>query len=769
MATDWGNNWGVGPAEQSSDPHGGWGAQPPTPPLAPLRTISTQIPSQDRNQRELNLAHWVNSQAPDFGGINPRNVAQARDQQFNERAGRRGGRGPRGNRGNQSFRGKRSNWPQDTGWKNHSQVNQWQPQQPQNTGWAQTVQPPWNNATPQDSADPKPNGSGNAGKLPSQDNGTPHRVEVSKPQEPNNQQGDVKQEDKTSLKPEGTKPEGQRDEVHGAKQDQPETLKPHDQNNDWIDANQDKQTPPKPKVQLPNTPNNDWSAPQKDNQTPQSRPQSQSARKDQPKQSDTPRPRSSGVKTRGNNDRRTNDLERKQNNRFATSAETRPDPEPDVFDDDDAQVASDHADNGFLDTKVLAQAHKMEEGEFSLQAWDGGWAPAPVDWEDRPSNHDDHFKYRVVIWEPHADAKYDVSLSGESLRDIEGEICPRSWVPETIDGDPADEWWKKRVEAEEFLRDPFFYDCYIEPFWRRFKGLEIEALQAVEVPDPNVDREDNDILSLNQTVESTIAVRLQKSHRRRDKSQKHVAMQRERAMLELQIGNQNQYSPKLNCYLRPVEQSDMPQIQKIWNHWIEKSITTPEVEPLPVSHIEERWTDICDANLPFVVAVNRSAKSMKPRQRRASTNYNTNNNANNEPVESILGFAFADDYNDIRGMYRYTVELEVFIKSDCRRKGIGRCLLDKMLQILDIAHDPRGGYDFPNEDAKYCAGGNRTIGNIIVNVPYASDDQGPLKWKKAWLEQFKFQKAGELTNVGRKLNKKWVVRNRNCLSQMLTD
>ena len=743
MAAKWANNWAADNLEQSRDPHDGWGVLPPMLPTEPRTAIAKQIQPQSQREKNLSLNSWVNSQAQELGSPDPRNIARARDMQFDGLVERRGGRGARANRGNQSYQSGRGGWVQNAAWVGRNVRAQAQ----QSTSWSQTEQIPWNNTPQRYPVDTQPDIPTNKGALTSHGNATPHQTEVLKPQETDSQQDGVKKEDKTTLKPQETKFDSQRDDVNATKQDQAGASKFSDQKNDWGSVSQKKQTPPKQKVPRSDTLNNGWNA-VGDDKTPQSRDGNQSVRKDQQQA------RSSGQRNRGNTNRRKNDVEKKKNNRFATTAETRPDPEPDVFDNEDAQVASDHADNGFLDTKVLARADKTDEGEYSLQAWDGGWAPAPVDWEDRPSNHDKNSRGRVMNWEAHAAAEHDIALHGERLGDVEGDICPRSWVPESIDDKLPDEWWKQNTESEEYSCDPFLYDCYIQPFWRRFKGPATEALRKVEVPEPKVDRNDNDILLLTQTVQSTIADRLQKTHNRRDKSQKHVAMQRERAMLDMQMGNQNQHSPKLNCYLRPVEPSDMPQIHSIWNHWIERSITTPELTALPVSDVESRWADICEASLPFLVAVDRSAKSLKPRQRRTSTNYNTGNNTNNEPIESILGFTFADDFNDIRGMYRYTVELEVFIKNDCQRKGIGRCLVDKMLQILDVGYDPRGGYDFPNEDAKYRAGGSRTIGNIIVNVPYASDDHGPLKWKKAWLGQFKFEKVGELTDIGRKLNKK---------------
>lgn len=88
---------------------------------------------------------------------------------------------------------------------------------------------------------------------------------------------------------------------------------------------------------------------------------------------------------------------------------------------------------------------------------------------------------------------------------------------------------------------------------------------------------------------------------------------------------------------------DIGEIREIYSHYIKNSIACPEMEPLDSRAIRARIEDIEEAKLPFLVAVDRAGRpiQMSRRGRRKPPK-----------KETIVGFAFADDYNDMRGMCR---------------------------------------------------------------------------------------------------------------------
>jgi len=72
--------------------------------------------------------------------------------------------------------------------------------------------------------------------------------------------------------------------------------------------------------------------------------------------------------------------------------------------------------------------------------------------------------------------------------------------------------------------------------------------------------------------------------------------------------------------------------------------------------------------------------------------------------------------------------------------------------VLDPHYPARGGYDFIGDEARYGSGGARVVGSVVVNVPYNAADRTRVNWLQGWLNQWEFKKAGELEEVGYKLN-----------------
>ncbi|GLA94097.1 hypothetical protein AtubIFM57143_001043 [Aspergillus tubingensis] len=76
-----------------------------------------------------------------------------------------------------------------------------------------------------------------------------------------------------------------------------------------------------------------------------------------------------------------------------------------------------------------------------------------------------------------------------------------------------------------------------------------------------------------------------------------------------------------------------------------------------------------DAHLPFIVAVERGSGNQR---------------------ENIFGYATAKDYTGSETSGRYTAELESFVIPEQQRKGIGNCLMDKLL-LRRNASSPKAG------------------------------------------------------------------------------
>lgn len=102
------------------------------------------------------------------------------------------------------------------------------------------------------------------------------------------------------------------------------------------------------------------------------------------------------------------------------------------------------------------------------------------------------------------------------------------------------------------------------------------------------------------------------------------------------------------------------------------------------------------------------------------------------------------------------MELEIFVKQSSIQKGVGRCLMDKLMLVLDQHYVDRGGYEFVGNDVEYGSGGKRVIGSVVVNITYDASDNKRLVWLQNWLTQWNFEQAGELSQIGHKLNTVYV-------------
>lgn len=101
----------------------------------------------------------------------------------------------------------------------------------------------------------------------------------------------------------------------------------------------------------------------------------------------------------------------------------------------------------------------------------------------------------------------------------------------------------------------------------------------------------------------------------------------------------DEHKPDLHIYLRPVESQDIPEILKIYNHYINDTIYTPEMNPIGRYEIKQRISDISAAKLPFLVAIHRTMKPIRGNKIQAA-------------ARILVGFGFIDDYQDIKSMYR---------------------------------------------------------------------------------------------------------------------
>ncbi|KAK5012890.1 hypothetical protein LTR39_003925 [Cryomyces antarcticus] len=422
-----------------------------------------------------------------------------------------------------------------------------------------------------------------------------------------------------------------------------------------------------------------------------------------------------------------------QRSKWPTAAEQRPPPKKYkrsiawASTNEHSDPESARADNGYGAAK-----HCKDDTGYQLADWNGDWAPAPVDWDIRPSFQDPDFLDGVEIWRKGSEA----SIENMDITDFENYDEELVWwsyhlSPTPIPGD---------VEPEIPL------DPESMPFWLTFTSPTSQYIARPPTPEVdgiNPDEEDaKQSQARTKDYGSQDAAVMYTDKQLRRKNRRSERRKQERTTVEERKTNYvapiNPHQPKVNIYLRPAFPGDMQQIKSIYNHHVQFTVFCPEGRPRTTHQMLERFQDIAENKLPFLVAVERGGG---------------NRIRTLQQVDKVVGFAYADDYNDINGMYRYAAELEVFTHPEYFMKGVAKCLMDKMMYLLDPDYVERGGYPFLGDGLHLGSGGGRVIGTVICHVPYDAEDSSRISWVAKWLGQWRFEKICDIPNLGIKLNR----------------
>ncbi|HEX5211774.1 MAG TPA: GNAT family N-acetyltransferase [Pseudolabrys sp.] len=104
--------------------------------------------------------------------------------------------------------------------------------------------------------------------------------------------------------------------------------------------------------------------------------------------------------------------------------------------------------------------------------------------------------------------------------------------------------------------------------------------------------------------------------------------------------------------LRPARPTDIPAITRIYAHAVQHGTASFELEPPDESEMTRRMKAILDGNFPYIIA---------------------------ELDGTVAGYAYASLYRT-RPAYRFTVENSVYVAPEMHRRGIGKVLLEKLIE-----------------------------------------------------------------------------------------
>ncbi|HVV63481.1 MAG TPA: GNAT family N-acetyltransferase [Pseudolabrys sp.] len=107
-----------------------------------------------------------------------------------------------------------------------------------------------------------------------------------------------------------------------------------------------------------------------------------------------------------------------------------------------------------------------------------------------------------------------------------------------------------------------------------------------------------------------------------------------------------------NISIRPARPTDVPAITRIYAHAVRHGTASFELEPPDEAEMGRRMTAILAGKFPYIVA---------------------------EIEGTIAGYAYASFYRT-RPAYRFTVENSVYVAPEMHRRGIGKLLLQKLIE-----------------------------------------------------------------------------------------
>ncbi|KAG9248291.1 hypothetical protein BJ878DRAFT_62765 [Calycina marina] len=346
-----------------------------------------------------------------------------------------------------------------------------------------------------------------------------------------------------------------------------------------------------------------------------------------------------------------------------------------------------------------------------LADWNGGWAPAPVEWEER--------------------AKFDNSYFFNYVY--------REWAPTLPVGN---------VNFD--LNDPAFASGE----WQVVNN-QITAALVHPVSIPDLDNSDNQQAQLYGTGEEAIikwnADEAARQNRIEGTQPLYPNLKNEIQFMDF---GPHEHAPKVDCYLRPSQPSDTAQIAAIYNYYVQNSHVTEDQENITESAIQSLGAKLKQEKLPFIVVVKGNAPQSQ-------------HSCSGQPKvlilkgETVLGFALAHSstygFGGLRtGRSRFNVKAEVFVHHEYLRNKLGRSLMDKLLQCTSL-HSGSNAYKWVNPDPSnlvYEVGGLIPLHTMSVSLvgPQTSRskaDDAEFRWKKEFLLSLLYQEQGMLKRASR--------------------
>jgi phosphinothricin acetyltransferase len=104
--------------------------------------------------------------------------------------------------------------------------------------------------------------------------------------------------------------------------------------------------------------------------------------------------------------------------------------------------------------------------------------------------------------------------------------------------------------------------------------------------------------------------------------------------------------------IRPATEADIPDIREIYNYYVRNSVVTFDEKAWTIAKWRDKFATLKQLDLPFLVA--------------------------EAPSGQVLGYALVQPWQS-KSAYRYTVENSIYLGQAASGKGLGRALLEALI------------------------------------------------------------------------------------------
>ena len=175
--------------------------------------------------------------------------------------------------------------------------------------------------------------------------------------------------------------------------------------------------------------------------------------------------------------------------------------------------------------------------------------------------------------------------------------------------------------------------------------------------------------------------------------------------------------------VRPATPEDIPSVNTIHKYYVENTVITFVMEANSDEAAQANYDKVRNEGLPYVVAEDNNSKA-------------------------ILGYSYLSSFRGVKPGYRHSLELSLFCHPDHVRKGVGREIL---LRVIEILKEPQNFTEWFEGNRLFDFKPRQLIACMSVDIDMPGRG---LKLRDFYLN-LGFEQRGHLKEVGWK-KERWI-------------